>query len=320
VQRTSPHENTDQVGPEGAGHAGLNDRLSTYRSMHRSAPASSCSAYESLTLLPPTAPEGHVYVAWWSCRCSDNDHCLLVAAPNDLSTRGDHGFACTIEVAVPAPINPREARGPAIDDTANTQRRREIVIPHGPASGPVTAVRNIVIQSSLAQLRDAGQYERYVALVPSEVLEELLSRLGPGWIPVELALAHYQACESLSMTDKELAAVGMAVGNRLQDAILVSSSKKVRDEDFDLWSSVRQLHRMWPRLYQGGSVQVVKLGPKEQLLEQRGFPMNRFRYFRLAQIKALAAAYAALGAHFSRLELDHYDPLRDEVAYHLSWV
>lgn len=223
-------------------------------------------------------------------------------------------------MVVPAPINPRESRGPTIDDTSNAKPRREIVIPYVPASGPVTAVRNIVIQSSLAQLRDAGQYERYVALVPSDVLADLLSRLGPGWIPVELALAHYQACEGLSMTDGELAASGMAVGNRLQDSILVSSSKKVRDEDFDLWSSMHQLHRMWPRLYQGGSVQVVKFGPKDQLLEQRGFPMNRFRYFRLAQIKALAAAYAALGAQFSRLEIDHYDPLRGEVVYRLCWL
>jgi hypothetical protein len=76
---------------------------------------------------------------------------------------------------------------------------------------------------------------------------------------------------------------------------------------------------MWPRLYQGGSVQVVKLGPKQQLLDQKGFPMNRFRYFRLAQVKAVAAAYTALGADFSRLELGHYDAGSDEAAYHLSW-
>jgi hypothetical protein len=96
--------------------------------------------------------------------------------------------------------------------------------------------------------------------------------------------------------------------------------KEGSGRSFDLWSSVGQLHRMWPRLYQGGSVQVVKLGPKEQLLEQRGFPMNRFRYFRLAQIEALAAAYAALGAHFSRLELESYDELREEATYLLCWA
>lgn len=207
-----------------------------------------------------------------------------------------------------------------VNDTTNDRPPRQIVIPHVDASGPVTAVKNVVIQSSLAELRDAGHYERYATLISSEVLNDLLSRLDPGWIPVELVVEHYQACDNLNLTDKELATLGRAVGNRLQGTALVSSAKKVRHEDFDIWSAVGQLHRMWPRLYQGGSVQVVKLGPNEQLLEQRGFPMNRFRYFRLAQLKALAAAYASLGAHFSRLELDYYDAAQDEAAYHLIWI
>jgi hypothetical protein len=103
------------------------------------------------------------------------------------------------------------------------------------------------VQSSLAQLKVHGFYERYVNCIAPDT-EELLSLMGPGWIPVALALAHYRACEDMQLSDAELSLIGSAVGERLQDATLVSSAKKSRDEDFDPWQIEAQLHRMWRRL------------------------------------------------------------------------
>ena len=196
----------------------------------------------------------------------------------------------------------------------------EIVIPHDPTRGKLTAVRNVVIQSSLAQLQANGFYERYAKLIASDVLDQLRSDLSPGWIPIELALAHYQACEDLRLSISEITALGLRVGDRLQETSLVSPAKKLRDAGVDLWAEVKALQRMRERLYNGGSGQIVKIGPKEMLVEYRGFVLSRFHYHRHAQIAVLRAAYSSVGARITQLKAVHYSEPRDEVTYRVCWL
>jgi hypothetical protein len=207
-----------------------------------------------------------------------------------------------------------------VHDSGTAAESRQIVVPHDPAAGAVTAVRNVVVQLSIAQLRAHNLYERYAEVIAPNVLEELLARLAPGWIPVELVLGHYHACEQLGLSSDELTKLGARTGDRLQETALVSVAKKVRSPDFDLWTAVGSLYRMWPRLYQGGSVQIVKVGPKTKVLEQRGFPMNRYAYFRHAQLGAIAAAYTALGARIASLQVADYDPASNEAVMRVSWL
>jgi hypothetical protein len=195
--------------------------------------------------------------------------------------------------------------------------QREIIIPHDPAAGPVTQVKNLLIQFSLDQLRDGGHYDAYSKLVAPDVLQDLLARLAPGWLPVELAVAHYEACDKLGLDAEQLDRVGRLVGDRIQDATLVSAAKRARERDFDIWSAMSQIHRTWSRLYQGGSVQFVKIGPKDLLLEERGYPMNRCQYFRRGHLGSLAARFAALGTELTRREVLEVEA--DDVVIHLGW-
>jgi hypothetical protein len=197
---------------------------------------------------------------------------------------------------------------------------REIVIPHQPGVRPVTAVRNVLVQASLTQLKTLGHYERYTNLIAPRLLEELLSRLAPGWIPVELALAHYEACENLALRREEFDAMGAGVGDRVQDTLLVSPAKKAREADFDLWQAIHALHRVWPRVFQGGSVQVVKVGPKEMLVEEQGFVVSRYHYYRLSHVAALCAMYAALGTRVTLAKVASYDPASDELVVRVGWA
>jgi hypothetical protein len=209
---------------------------------------------------------------------------------------------------------------PVADRNKAAPESREVIIPHDAAAGPVTTVRNVVVQFSIAQLKEHGLYERYAQAISPRVLEELLSHLAPGWIPVELVLAHYDACEKLGLSTEELTKLGARTGDRLQETSLVSVAKKVRSPDFDLWSAVGALYRMWARLYQGGSVQIVRLAPKIKVLEQRGFPMNRYAYFRQAQLGAVSSSYTALGARVSSLQLTSYDADKGEAVMRLTWL
>ena len=205
--------------------------------------------------------------------------------------------------------------------SANTETQRgEILVAHDPNAGEVTEVRNLLLQSSLGQLKANGYYDRYVQCIAPSALEQLLSHVAPGWVPVSLAMAHYQACEDMRLSSDELNAMGRSVGERLQETTLVSAAKSHRDDSFDPWQVEAQLHRMWQRLYRGGSIQVTKLGPKEKSIEQRGFPMNKFHYYRHATVLALSAAHAAVGLQLARVRMHKYDVQTHDIVIRVSWL
>lgn len=195
----------------------------------------------------------------------------------------------------------------------------EIIIPHAADARPVTAIKHVALTMSLTQLQESGYYERYVQLIDPEVLKQLHSGLAMAWTPVELALAHYQACENMMLTNEQLAALGKGVGTRISETSLVVSSKASREGGADLWKELDSVHRMWARLNQGGSAQVTKLGPNEMLLELRGFKLPRFRYYRQAQGTFICSAFAAAGVRMTSARLVRYSEPRDEVSYRFSW-
>jgi hypothetical protein len=198
---------------------------------------------------------------------------------------------------------------------------REIIIPHTPESGPVTAVKNVLLQTSLTQLQDNGYYDRYAKLVDQKVLQELASSLGPGWIPIAIADAHYAACEALNLTTEEISRMGTRVGGRVQETALVSAAKGRPGPDFDLWTdAIRPMHRMWPRIYQGGSVQIVKLAPKVQECQMLGFGLVRHRYFRQASLTVITATHAAMGALIDSSKIMSFDAAQGELTVRLSWA
>src|ERR1700754_1933092 len=102
----------------------------------------------------------------------------------------------------------RKSQPPRADSVEVAAFRGEILVPYDPAAGEVTEVRNLVLQSSLAELKRHGHYDRYVKCIAAETLDDVTSRVAPGWVPVELALAHYQACEDMNLSNEELNVMG----------------------------------------------------------------------------------------------------------------
>jgi hypothetical protein len=198
--------------------------------------------------------------------------------------------------------------------------RGEILIPHEEEFQPVVAVRNTMLQASLSELREAGYFERYAKNIDPDVLEELTSNLGPGWVPIELADAHYRACDAMGLSAEELHRIGQAVGVRVRQTLIVVADNRTSDEPVDVWTIVGQLHRVWKRVYQGGSVQIVKLGPRDELIELRGHSLYRHPYFRFASIAAMTAAHEAVGARIELNRIVRYDTLTHEIVIHLSWA
>src|SRR5687768_14087931 len=95
-------------------------------------------------------------------------------------------------------------------DMLHTERR--VLLDHSGAKGPVTRhVRGSLIASSLHTLRELGYYDNYLTHLPSRYREPVLFGLASSWLPLEVADAHYQACDDLKLGDTEIVAIGEAV-------------------------------------------------------------------------------------------------------------
>ena len=196
----------------------------------------------------------------------------------------------------------------------------EIRIRHAAEPRPTTAIKNALLQASLAQLRAKGLYERYAAIVPPAVPQQILSSLAMSWMPIELAVAHYGACEGMMLAAEQATEVGAGVGERVQETSLSAAAKKTREPTADVWSNLGTLYRVWARHYQGGSIQIVKLGPSDMVIQQRGFVLTQYRYYRQGQLAVFRAYFEAVGLHVTSVKLVSYSPTRDEVSIRITWT
>ncbi len=146
----------------------------------------------------------------------------------------------------------------------------------------VSQVRSTLIQSSLNALRQQGHFADYEARLDPVHRERVLGSLGPEWLPLEVAEAHYQACDQLGLTPEQVQRMGEDVGDRIQGTFLGTLVRKARMVGLTPWLLLGQFERLWERLMTGGGVALYKVGPKDARVEIYNLPLARFPYFRSA--------------------------------------
>src|SRR5271165_4823087 len=75
---------------------------------------------------------------------------------------------------------------------------------------PVTSFRSTWLVSSVAAVRSRGLFERYLEGLPLRYHEVISGSVAGVWLPVEVAVAHYEACETLKLPPEEQLAIGRA--------------------------------------------------------------------------------------------------------------
>ncbi|MDB4989471.1 MAG: hypothetical protein JWN04_4649 [Myxococcaceae bacterium] len=167
--------------------------------------------------------------------------------------------------------------------------KKVIVDYHAPEGPTATQVRSTLLSSSVQTLRELGHFDNYVRLVPADVRDVILLTLAPTWLPVQVAVAHYAACEALQLTPSEMEYVGSAVAKRFMGTFLQTFVRSSRNVGGSPWVPIRQYGKLWSRIWQGGSVLVTEQGPKDALIESRGLPWGAGRYFSTAYMGVIRA-------------------------------
>jgi hypothetical protein len=155
---------------------------------------------------------------------------------------------------------------------------------------PVSQVRSTLLASSLKALRERNRFEAYLKLLPPQHHDQVHAAVAGTWTPVELLLAHYDACDGLDVSEEELYEIGQMVGARLQTTLMSMVMKMATEVGVTPWRPLGYCGAFWERLYQGGGVRLLQLGPKEALLDLYANPLCRNNYFRVCQRGLIQAA------------------------------
>jgi hypothetical protein len=192
----------------------------------------------------------------------------------------------------------------------------ELIVDYkSPQGATVSEVRGSLIASSLTTIRERGLFERYVQHLPPTQRDNILYVLAASWVPLDLAMTHYEACDAMGLGDSELDELGNHVAQRIMGTFLGTLVRSARHVATSI--PLGQYSRLWERLLVGGSCSVHMLGMKDARIESRGVPMFRYRYFRSGYLGLVRGASLMFRtAAFTRLRRASNDSLTME----LNWV
>lgn len=130
-----------------------------------------------------------------------------------------------------------------------------------------TRFRSTWLTSSLSALRERGFIDRYFTLLPAEYHAAVDGCVAGIWLPIDVCLAHYRACEALQLSKREAWDIGDQVTRRVHGTSLALALRLATQVGATPWTILAQLDRLWERIWIGGGVGVYKRGPKEAIVE-----------------------------------------------------
>jgi hypothetical protein len=153
---------------------------------------------------------------------------------------------------------------------------------HSPEGPTVKHVRSTLISSSVQTLRENNLFDRYLPHLPKSFHDAVLLTIAPTWLPLDVAMAHYAACDALSLGEAELERIGESVSARIMGTFLGTLVRSSRNIGATPLIPLKQYDRLWSRLMSGGVCVVKQTGPKDAVVQSHGVPMFEYRYFRVA--------------------------------------
>lgn len=197
--------------------------------------------------------------------------------------------------------------------------REAVVLARSAATPRATQFRSTWLRSSIEALRSRGRWETYLQHLPPEHHEAIELLVVGVWLPIEIAEAHYAACDALGLPDDVVLEIGREVTKGVHGTVLDTAVKLAKVSGVTPWSILERLDRIWARTWVGGGVAVERLGPKAARIVVHRWSPSRFRYTRVA----MRGVIGALLALFCRTAYVHEVPsmMDDEtLAYRVEWA
>jgi hypothetical protein len=145
-----------------------------------------------------------------------------------------------------------------------------------------THFRSSWLASSLRALRTRGYFDAYHRRLPSQFHGPVLETVAGAWLPIDVAVAHYAAIDSLGIAPSVMFDMGREVQDHAQAILAPLALRAAKDAGVTPWVVFGQARKLWERTWRGGGFAVDKLGPKDAELELAGWTVASSGYIRHA--------------------------------------
>lgn len=200
--------------------------------------------------------------------------------------------------------------------------RDEVLLPFPVERSRVPAVKRVrsgLLCSSIQSVRARGMFDDYLAKVPREFQDRILSLTAAEWIGPELAFVHYEALDKLGMTDEQIEENGVQVAQKLQRGFLSVVLRFVVESGVTPWSVLERYQRLWERYFDGSAVAVWKTGPKDARAEVAGFPLARIGYIQIG-VGGIMRGVLELVCKRAYVRVVRSQCTATSLAYRISWA
>jgi len=139
----------------------------------------------------------------------------------------------------------------------------DVVLPLPARVAPVRHARSTLIIASIQTVRNRGLFDEYERALEPEHKDALLNAIAGTWIPLEVALAHYRACDTLGLAPEQQYINGRGTFDGARGTLLGTAVRMARGAGITPWNAFALSQRFWQRGLDGGAVGVVRVGPKD---------------------------------------------------------
>jgi len=152
-------------------------------------------------------------------------------------------------------------------------------------------VRGTWLAAVVRTMRAGPHFEAYARELDPSVRGTVLGAIAGDWLPIDVLMDHYAACDRLALPAEEIAEIGRGALQFAQGSILALTARVATQTVTTPWRVLGQLQRFWDRFILGGGVCVYRVGPKEARVELVQFPGCRFRHFRVGARSVTQATF-----------------------------
>jgi hypothetical protein len=180
-------------------------------------------------------------------------------------------------------------------------------------------VRSTMLLSSRSALSRSGSFDAYEAKLSPATRAALTEMVAGTWLPIELALEHYAACDALQLSHTSQQSLGRTNADLIRGTLMGTVARIARTAGSTPITIIEQMPRFWARIFDGGSVTNQVRGPKEADLFVTADPVLRSEYFRHG---LLGFAEMMLGLMTTRLyvRVHAFDVREAKVVFRAQWV
>jgi len=201
--------------------------------------------------------------------------------------------------------------------------REEELVPFPPtlANEPqATHCRGTLILASRRTLQARGHFDAYRTHLAPEHETAIASSVAGMWVPIEVGVAHYRACDALELPEDEQLLLGAAVVHELQRTFIGSVLRAAgRGMGVSPLLGLEKFFGVYARTLKGGGGRMVRIGPKDARVEFVGLPFADIRYFRVAYRGFIKAGCEFFAQRVFAAELStHRSPA--SIAYRIAWA